>query len=280
VEVPGLVEDDIRSKRVQPDVTEGLPPTPQHPLTVAAEGKAPHILCPMPAIPGSDTTDWLCYGSSGTCVQVARDVMFRAAGRARLVAFVDDLDNGHLHPHEGLPVIGFEELASSYRGASVFVAVQSPAGREAVFGRLAAAGIPIVGARPPEHLAHPTADFGEGAIAICTARIGPGSSLGRGVLALGDLVAHDVEVGEFTTCAPGSNIAGHVRIGRRVWVGMGAVVSNGTSRRPIVIGDDAVIGAGAVVDRDVAPGEVVVGNRAMTLREWLRLRRFARRESR
>ncbi len=49
------------------------------------------------------------------------------------------------------------------------------------------------------------------------------------------------------------DIAGDVRIGTGVLIGVGARVANLRG-----IGDNAVIGAGAVVVRDVAPGETVV----------------------
>jgi acetyltransferase-like isoleucine patch superfamily enzyme len=48
-------------------------------------------------------------------------------------------------------------------------------------------------------------------------------------------------------------------LGKRVYVGTGAVIKNGTPTQPIVIGDDAVIGAGACVTKSVAPGLTVVG---------------------
>lgn len=55
----------------------------------------------------------------------------------------------------------------------------------------------------------------------------------------------------------GLEIAHPVNIGKRVWIGGGAIILAGVS-----IGEGAVIGAGSVVTKDVAPGQVVVGNPA------------------
>jgi len=72
-------------------------------------------------------------------------------------------------------------------------------------------------------------------------------------------VGHDVIMGDFATLAPGAHISGCVQVGRRAYVGTGAVIINGTQDNPILIGDDAVIGAGACVTRNVEPGATVVG---------------------
>jgi acetyltransferase-like isoleucine patch superfamily enzyme len=50
------------------------------------------------------------------------------------------------------------------------------------------------------------------------------------------------------------HVAKPISIGRRVWIGRGAVILAG-----VAIGDDAVVGANAVVTRDVSAGTVVVG---------------------
>jgi acetyltransferase-like isoleucine patch superfamily enzyme len=53
---------------------------------------------------------------------------------------------------------------------------------------------------------------------------------------------------------PGANVAGHVRIGSDVTVGMAAAIVDHVS-----VGDRATVAAGAVVLRDVAPGTRVQG---------------------
>jgi sugar O-acyltransferase (sialic acid O-acetyltransferase NeuD family) len=72
-------------------------------------------------------------------------------------------------------------------------------------------------------------------------------------------IGHDVVMGDYTTLAPGVHVSGWVHFGKRVYVGTGAVIINGTEEAPIIIGDDAVIGAGACVTKSVAERMTVVG---------------------
>jgi maltose O-acetyltransferase len=84
-----------------------------------------------------------------------------------------------------------------------------------------------------------------------------------------------ISIGDASTIAPGVKIITHdastrrhigysivapVSIGRRVYIGVGAIILPG-----VTIGDNAIIGAGSVVTRDVDAGMVAVGNPAHTI---------------
>ena len=61
-------------------------------------------------------------------------------------------------------------------------------------------------------------------------------------------IDHDLNPYDRTNhCAP-------IRIGDRVWIGSGAIITKG-----VTIGDGAVVAAGAVVTKDVSPNTVVGG---------------------
>jgi serine acetyltransferase len=80
-------------------------------------------------------------------------------------------------------------------------------------------------------------------------------------------VGHDARIGDFTTLTYGVHVSGWVHIGKRVFVGAGAVIINGTEDAPLTIGDDVVIGAGAVVTKPVVAGLTVVGVPARPLQK-------------
>ena len=89
-----------------------------------------------------------------------------------------------------------------------------------------------------------------------------------------------IYVGDYTMLGPNVTIAtaGHpnlpelrekmyqynmpVRIGKRCWIGAGAVILPG-----VTIGDGTVIGAGSVVTKDIPANVVAVGNSCRVLRE-------------
>lgn len=60
----------------------------------------------------------------------------------------------------------------------------------------------------------------------------------------------------------GYEVAKAITIGKRVWIGGGAIILPG-----ITVGDEAVIGAGSVVTKDVKTKSVVAGNPARVLKQ-------------
>lgn len=208
----------------------------------------------------------VCFGAGGTAVQVMLDLVYQAAGESLFAGYVADNFEGRMHA-DGNPVHSLEEVAE-WDDVGIIVPLHEPGARRGVYNRIHALGIPILGFRGLPHLSHPAAELGEGVLASTTTHIGFSTVIGRGVLALSDLVAHDVTVGEFTTLAMHSIVLGHVEIGKDVFIGAGAVIRNGTRDRPLRIGDGAVVGAGAVVHRDVPAGEIVVSQGARPLAEF------------
>ena len=55
------------------------------------------------------------------------------------------------------------------------------------------------------------------------------------------------------------HISGYVHVGKRVYIGTGAVIVNGTEESPVIIGDDVTIGAGACVTKSIPSNSNVVG---------------------
>lgn len=78
-------------------------------------------------------------------------------------------------------------------------------------------------------------------------------------------IAHDCVIGDYVTFAPGVKCNGNVVIGNHVYIGSGAIIKQGSAKRPVIIGDGAVIGMGAVVTKSVPPGVTVFGNPAKPL---------------
>jgi sugar O-acyltransferase (sialic acid O-acetyltransferase NeuD family) len=79
--------------------------------------------------------------------------------------------------------------------------------------------------------------------------------IGRGViLNTACSIDHDCIIECFSHISPGARLAGGVKVGRRSWIGIGAVVREG-----IHIGDDVIVGAGSVVVKDIKNGTKVCG---------------------
>ncbi|HQR12531.1 MAG TPA: acetyltransferase [Casimicrobiaceae bacterium] len=160
----------------------------------------------------------------------------------------------------GFPAVHIDEFAKQSSGTPVCVAVGDPADRERCVRACSSLGLQFIS------LVHPRAEtsrwvsIGEGTIVCAGSILTTNVDIGRHVhVNIGCTISHDATIGDYSTLSPGVHIAGWVTLGRRVFLGTGANVINGSAERRLHIGDDAIVGAGACVIADVAAGETVVG---------------------
>ena len=89
----------------------------------------------------------------------------------------------------------------------------------------------------------------------------------QGGITIGDnaLIGHNVVITtlnhDMNPENRGSLIPSPVKIGKRVWIGAGAIILPG-----VTIGDNAVIGAGAIVTKDIPENAVAVGTPAKVVK--------------
>ena len=202
------------------------------------------------------------YGAGGFAREVAwlAESCDGSQGNYKVVCFVDDDQSLWESVLNGVPVLGLDMACEQFPGISVVSGIGSPRIRQATMDKAQKAGLPFA------TLIHPRAEysrfvkFGHGTV-ICAGNIlTTNIVLGNQVqINLDCTIGHDVIMGDYTTLAPGVHVSGNVHFGERVYVGTGAVIINGTTEKPLTIGDDATVGAGACVTRPVEPAVTVVG---------------------
>jgi sugar O-acyltransferase (sialic acid O-acetyltransferase NeuD family) len=184
-----------------------------------------------------------------------------------VVCFIDDNTAAHGSILNGVPVMGLSEARSRFPRARIVGGVGSPQTRQQLMERAASRGFDF------ETLIHPKVErsqwmeIGEGSVICAGNMLTVNITLGQHVqINMDCTIGHDVVMEDYATLAPGVHISGCVHLGKRVYIGTGAVIINGTQQEPIVIGDDAVVGAGACVTRSIPAGWTVVGVPAKPLK--------------
>jgi sugar O-acyltransferase (sialic acid O-acetyltransferase NeuD family) len=177
-----------------------------------------------------------------------------------VVCFIDDNQILHGTALNEIPVMSLESAWQHFPAAKVVGGIGSPQTRESLMRRAAATGFGFTTIVHPRAERSRWIEIGIGTV-ICAGNIlTTNIVLGQHVqINLDCTVGHDVVMNDYTTLAPGVHVSGWVHFGKRVYVGTGANIINGTREHPLTIGDDAVVGAGACVTKSVAPGITVVG---------------------
>lgn len=200
------------------------------------------------------------YGAGGFAREVAwlLSVGERHDAYAVLGYIEDTLTHGRVL--NGKPVLSWKEFATHPLDTLVVVAIGDPQGRREIVSKCAGAGFAFA------TLAHHSVEISEfvevgvGSIICCGSILTVNIKVGQHVhINIDCTVGHDVQVGDFTTLAPGVHVSGNVHIGRFVYVGTGATIINGTSENPLIIADGTVVGAGACITKSTESNGLYAG---------------------
>jgi len=196
----------------------------------------------------------LVYGAGGFGREIAW--LAQCCKNCEVKGFVDDDFKRHGSRMNDLLVMSLEDAAKLFPDALVIVAIGAPQTREKICDKLARAGMKIGTLVHPGTQMSSWVDQGAGTVICAGCILTTNIIIGNQVqINLDCTIGHDVVMGDYTTLAPGVHVSGYVHFGKRVYVGTGAVLINGTRENPLIIGDDVVIGAGACVTKSICYGK-------------------------
>ena len=188
-----------------------------------------------------------------------------ALGPGESSIFIDDGEvPSTVNGYQCLNWTEFLQMEASER--RVCLAIADGAIREKLDQKCRDANVGFFTARSHQSVIMHDVEIGEGAALSPFVTITSNIRIGRHFHAnLYSYVEHDCIIGDFVTFAPGVKCNGNIRIEDHVYIGAGAVLRQGKSGDPLVIGKGAVVGMGAVVTKSIPPGVTVVGNPARPL---------------
>jgi UDP-N-acetylbacillosamine N-acetyltransferase len=201
---------------------------------------------------------------AGGHARVVADVI-RLTGTFNIYGFVDQGAARNAEGFAGARIIGGDEDLDDVLGSGVAhaaVAVGDNEARMRIGEDLLRRGfqLPV--------LIHPTAVIagdvmmGKGTLICAGAIINPASKIGRfAIINTAASVDHDCHISDATHIAPGAHLGGHVAVGERTLIGLGASIKPG-----LHIGARVTIGVGSAVVKDVADGATVIGVPARVIR--------------
>ncbi len=197
------------------------------------------------------------YGAGGfgrEVVWLAESSVIDGKG-VEVVCFIDDDESICGSILNDIEVLSLSDAKKKYPDARGVSGIGVPKIREITMQKAAAAGFGFVSLVHSRTEMSQWIEMGEGTV-ICAGNIlTTNIKLGKHVqINLDCTIGHDVMMDDYATLAPGVHISGCVHIGKRAYIGTGAVISNGTQDKPLVIGDDVIVGAGACVTKSISYG--------------------------
>lgn len=194
-------------------------------------------------------------------ISVARDALLKEGLGPFELIFVDDAPPAALV--NGYPVITTIEFLERPGEKYFNIAIADAAIRQRMADALQTAGARAFSIIAGNCHVGDNNNIGEGAIFCPMTTTTANATIGKFFHAnIYSYVAHDCIIGDYVTFAPNVQCNGGVIVEDYVYVGTGAIIKQGTAKRPIVIGKGAIIGMGSVVTKSVPAHSTVFGNPA------------------
>lgn len=177
------------------------------------------------------------------------------------------LDNGFPAVKQvgGWSVIGDSEDVSHYVDADTcfFVAVGDNHARAKLIVRLDAAGGKVETLIHPSAVVSRYAEVGEGTLVCANATINIAAIIGRGcIINTAASVDHDCQIEDYVHLAPGTRLAGNIKVGEGTFVGIGSAIIP-----DLVLGKKCILGAGSTLLADLPNHCVAVGAPAKVIKQ-------------
>jgi sugar O-acyltransferase (sialic acid O-acetyltransferase NeuD family) len=204
----------------------------------------------------------IIYGAGGFAREAAWLIQdYDPTGqRCKVACFVDDESELQGQLLNDIPVLSLDQACEQFPSARAIISFGNPKSRESAAKHVEQKGLQF------DTVVHPGVEMSKWVV------MGPGTVISAGSvltvnISMGNhvqvnancTVGHDVTIGDFTTLSPGALISGWVHIGKLVFVGTGAVVINGSWKKPVIIEDNVTIGAGACVTKSLSGNRTYVG---------------------
>jgi sugar O-acyltransferase (sialic acid O-acetyltransferase NeuD family) len=171
-----------------------------------------------------------------------------------LLGFVDDGVNGFTV--EDYPILGdVDSLFYMEPLPWVIVAIANASVRKRIVGQIQLRGMSMATLIHPSVQSSRFVEIGEGSIICAGSVITTNITLGlSSIVNPNCFIGHDTVLQNYVSLMPGVHVAGEVKLGEGVYMGLHSCVINRTS-----IGEWSIIGAGATVVSDIPPNSLAVG---------------------
>ena len=187
------------------------------------------------------------------------------------VIFVDDHADCEVDQGTGARVMTFEAAIAEFgpEELSFAIGVGEPVVRHTLYVKIKEAGYSMATLVHPD-VTIPASSCVDGAIICKYVFISCNTKIGANSLLLPLVcVGHDCDFGESCVIASGAQIAGYVKLGARVYIGMATGV-----KETMTVGADSIVSMSSSVVREIPENVIALGNPARAMRNNLDHRVF------